>query len=204
MNASSSMKIAMLKHTLLAPSISMALNLKMYWKINNYIVYDVNTQNYWGVKVHSISGNIRKRLLYPTIMPFAKFLLQNCKYYYEESETVCLYFIFIKLFYHKYCFRINILWIIFLSVMKYFWNYNANIELIFWNSKEPTAYGKLNKKCGVYLLVNENLATWTEAEEYCCSIGMDLLTVFSVEKQTCLFDVLSKRIYIKISNSYKT
>lgn len=56
---------------------------------------------------------------------------------------------------------------------------------------EPTAFGKISSMCGVYLLLGQQQKTWQEAETFCCSVGMNLLTIFSMEKLSCLYDVFS-------------
>lgn len=58
-------------------------------------------------------------------------------------------------------------------------------------------YAYLNEDC-----TEKALANWTEAVEYCCSIGMNLLTVSLVGKQSCLYDVLTKCFWTS-DNSYK-
>jgi hypothetical protein len=35
-------------------------------------------------------------------------------------------------------------------------------------------------------------ATWHEALEFCSKLRMRLLTIFSLDKQTCMFDVFSE------------
>jgi len=50
-------------------------------------------------------------------------------------------------------------------------------------------------------MLSKKLATWSEAEQFCCSIGMNLLTVFSVQKQRCLYDVLSTRLFNNLQNT---
>lgn len=56
---------------------------------------------------------------------------------------------------------------------------------------EPTAFGNISSMCGVYLLLGQQQKTWQEAEKFCCSVGMNLLTIFSVEKLSCLYNVFS-------------
>jgi len=73
---------------------------------------------------------------------------------------------------------------------------------------EPTLLGQWVEGCGVKFLV-PNLevnkikifiqkavkiffqATWSEAQQFCCKLGMSLVTIYSIDKQYCLFDSMN-------------
>jgi hypothetical protein len=61
------------------------------------------------------------------------------------------------------------------------------------NLPEPTAFGNTSLICGVYFLTNELKKTWSEAYKFCCEFRMNLVSVYSLEKQNCLYDLLAKR-----------
>jgi hypothetical protein len=69
------------------------------------------------------------------------------------------------------------------------------LRCTFSNLPEPTAFGNITMKCGVYFLNSELEKTWSDAKQYCCDVGMNLVSVFSLEKQHCLYDLLSKRTF---------
>ncbi|CAB3380486.1 Hypothetical predicted protein [Cloeon dipterum] len=56
---------------------------------------------------------------------------------------------------------------------------------------KPNLLGEWKTACGVRYLISKDLMTWDLALDYCCSLGMRLLTVQSVEKLSCLDGVLS-------------
>jgi hypothetical protein len=42
-----------------------------------------------------------------------------------------------------------------------------------------------------YIFIHHELKeTWKGARDYCCQLGMSLLTIYSVEKQSCLYDTM--------------
>jgi hypothetical protein len=41
-------------------------------------------------------------------------------------------------------------------------------------------------------------ASWSEARNFCCKLGMNLVSVYSVEKQDCLSDEFQKKGVTKI------
>jgi hypothetical protein len=61
------------------------------------------------------------------------------------------------------------------------------------NPLEPSAFGNISMACGVYFLTNELKKTWSEAKEFCCEIGMNLVSIYSLEKPNCIYDLLAKR-----------
>jgi len=61
------------------------------------------------------------------------------------------------------------------------------------NPPEPAAFGNISMICGVYLLTSELKKTWSEAKKFCRDIGMNLVSIYSLEKQNCLYDLLAKR-----------
>ncbi|CAB3380487.1 Hypothetical predicted protein [Cloeon dipterum] len=56
---------------------------------------------------------------------------------------------------------------------------------------EPYQLGEWKTACGVRYLIATREMNWDMALDYCCSLGMRLLTVQSVEKLSCLDGVLS-------------
>jgi hypothetical protein len=47
--------------------------------------------------------------------------------------------------------------------------------------------------CGVSFLTSELKKTWFEAKKFCCEIGMNLVSIYSLEKQNCLYNLLVMR-----------
>jgi len=92
---------------------------------------------------------------------------------------------------------------------------------------EPHLLGKWVEGCGVTFFIPnlqvlltihgamENFVTliqaaWSEAKNYCCKLGMSLVTFYSSEKQICTFDALNsikspfyllKKLFFFISGS---
>lgn len=44
-------------------------------------------------------------------------------------------------------------------------------------------------------MIKIHKATWFDAFNYCCSLGMNLITIFSLQKLQCIFDVLNDGIW---------
>ncbi|XP_059468976.1 uncharacterized protein LOC132192823 [Neocloeon triangulifer] len=57
----------------------------------------------------------------------------------------------------------------------------------------PQLLGRWVKSCSVYYLIPKITATWKGAIDYCCSLGMRLLTIYSYEKQYCLGKVFERK-----------
>jgi len=73
----------------------------------------------------------------------------------------------------------------------FFHNY---VAIHLYTHPEPTAHGNISLKCGVYFLLSEHTKKWSEANQFCCERGMYLVSIYSLEKQHCLYDLLNERM----------
>ncbi|XP_059478203.1 uncharacterized protein LOC132198282 [Neocloeon triangulifer] len=55
---------------------------------------------------------------------------------------------------------------------------------------DPLSYGSWTQACGMITLVSNYAVPWAEAKKICCALGMELVSIRSVEKLNCVQNVL--------------
>ncbi|CAB3375341.1 Hypothetical predicted protein [Cloeon dipterum] len=77
-------------------------------------------------------------------------------------------------------------------------NCNPDLRRLVRNGNEgyilarPKSVGEWKKSCGVYHLIPNVKMSWNAARSFCCSISMRLVSIYSLEKQFCLHEVLQQ------------